>query len=109
MNKAITDGIDFAPSPFANGLDVWSSGNGRPGSDIYANDPNAAYVPADQDFGGALEFLKSNAIQSVRYMGETPIPSGCYLQIKTRVKAISGAFPSVRIAAYVNVSHDVMS
>ncbi len=100
MNKAITDGIDFAPSPFANGLDVWSSGNGRPGSDTYESDPNAAYVPADQDFGGALELLKSDAVQRVRYMGETPILPGCYLQIKARVKAISGAFPSVRIAAW---------
>ena len=100
MNKAITDGIVFMPSPFANGLNQWSSGNGTPGSDTYANNPDAAFVPADQDFGGALELLKTQSSQLVRYMGETPILPGCYLQIKTRVKAISGAFPTVRIAAW---------
>jgi hypothetical protein len=55
MNKAITDGIVFMPQPFAAGLDQWSSGNGTPESDTYANAVNAAFVPADQDFGGALE------------------------------------------------------
>jgi len=100
MNKAITDGIVFTPPPFANGLDVWSRGDGTPGSDDYDNEPNAAFVPADQDFGGALELLKTEAVQRLRYMGETPILPGCYLQIKARVKAISGALPSVRIAAW---------
>ena len=100
MNKAITDGIDFTPPVFANGLDVWSRGDGTPGSDTYATATNAALVPADQDFGGALELLKTNATQTLRYMGETPILPGCYLQIKTRIKAVSGNFPSVRIAAF---------
>jgi len=31
MNKAITDGINFMPPAFADGLDAWSSGNGTPG------------------------------------------------------------------------------
>lgn len=100
MNKAITDGIVFTPPPFANGLDVWSRGNGTPGSDTYENAANAAFVPADQDFGGALELLKTEAVQRLRYMGETPLLPGCYLQVKARVKAISGALPSVRIAAF---------
>ncbi len=100
MNKAVTDGIDFMPPSFANGLDVWSSGDGTPGSDTYLNNPNAAFVPADQDFGAALEFLKTSATQRVRYMGDIPILPGCYLQIKARVKAISGALPSVRVAAW---------
>jgi len=100
MNKAITDGIDFMPPAFANGLDVWSTGDGTPGSDTYQNAANAAFVPADQDFGGALEILKTSATERLRYMGETPILPGCYLQIKARVKAISGSLPSVRIAAW---------
>lgn len=35
MNKAITDGVVLMPTPFAAGLDVWSSGDGTPGSDTY--------------------------------------------------------------------------
>lgn len=100
MNKAVTDGIVFMPPSFADGLDVWSSGDGTPGSDTYENDANAAYVPADQDFGAALELLKTDATQKIRFMGDTPILPGCYIQIKARVKAISGALPSVRIAGW---------
>ncbi|KNX41299.1 Pectate lyase superfamily protein [Roseovarius tolerans] len=100
MNKAITQGIVFMPRPFAVGLDQWSSGDGRPGSDTYENAPNAAFVPADQDFGGALELQKIEAVQRLRFMGETPILPGCYLQVRARVKAIAGNLPNVRIAAF---------
>lgn len=100
MNKAITDGIVFMPQPFANGLDQWSRGDGRPGSDTYLNAADAAFVPADQDFGGALELQKTEAVQRLRFMGQTPILPGCYLQIRARVKAIAGNLPSVRIAAF---------
>lgn len=104
MNKAVTDGIDFMPPSFADGLDVWSSGDGTPGSDTYDADANAAFVPADQDFGAALELLKTDATQRVRYTGETPILPGCYLQIKARVKAISGALPAVRVAGWAGTA-----
>jgi len=100
MNKAITQGIVFMPQPFAAGLDQWSSGDGRPGSDTYENAPNAAFVPADQDFGGALELQKVESVQRLRYMGETPILPGCYLRIRARVKAIAGNLPDMRIAAF---------
>ncbi|MFB9149208.1 glycosyl hydrolase family 28-related protein [Roseovarius ramblicola] len=100
MNKAITQGIVFMPPPFAAGLDQWSSGDGRPGSDTYESAPNAAFVPADQDFGGALEVQKVEAVQRLRYMGETPVLPGCYLRIRARVKAIAGNLPDVRIAAF---------
>ncbi len=100
MNKAITQGITFMPQPFAAGLDQWSSGDGRPGSDTYENAPNAAFVPADQDFGGALELQKIASVQRLRYMGETPILPGCYLQIRARIKAVAGNLPNVRIAAF---------
>ncbi|MGK7652439.1 glycosyl hydrolase family 28-related protein [Roseovarius sp. B08] len=100
MNKAITDGIVFMPPAFANGLDVWSSENGTPGSDTYDGAANAAFVPADQDFGGALEVQKVQGTQRLRYMGETPILPGCYLQITARVKAVSGNLPNVRIAGW---------
>ncbi|WP_299367683.1 glycosyl hydrolase family 28-related protein [uncultured Tateyamaria sp.] len=100
MNKAITDGVVLMPPSFANGLGVWSSGDGTPGSDTYANAANAAFVPADQDFGGALELQKNANTTRVRYMGETPMLPGCYLRVTARVKAISGSFPTVRVSAY---------
>ena len=100
MNKAITDGVQLTPPPFANGLNVWSSGDGTPGSDTYANAANAAFVPADQDFGGALELQKISDTTRLRYMGETPLLPGCYLKITARVKAVSGNLPTVRIGAF---------
>ncbi|KIN63327.1 hypothetical protein Z946_2197 [Sulfitobacter noctilucicola] len=100
MNKAITDGLVLMPTPFANGLDVWSSGDGTPGSDTYENATNALFVAADQDFAGSLELLKTQNTQKLRYMGQTPLLPGCYLRVSVRVKAISGNLPSVRIGGY---------
>jgi len=107
MNKAITDGLVFLPPEFVGGLGVWSSGDGTPGSATYSGDPNASLVAADQDFGGCLELLKSNATQQLRYMGQTTILPGCYLRITARVKAISGNLPSVRIAAWAGGAGNV--
>jgi len=100
MNKAITEGAALMPPPFAAGLGQWAKGDGTPGSDTYEGDPNAAFVPADADFGGCLELLKSDEVQRLRYMGETPLPEGCYLRVTARVKAISGNLPAVRIAGW---------
>lgn len=105
MNKAITEGVVFMPTPFAVGLDVWSSQNGRPGDDTYENAANGAFVPADQDFAGCLEIQKSSSTQKLRYMGQTPMLPGCYLRVTARVKAISGNLPSVRIAGYPALSN----
>lgn len=100
MNKTITDGLVLMPPPFADGLNVWSSENGTPGSATYAGAPNAAFVPADADFGGCLELLKVDTVQKLRWMGLTPLIPGCYLRIRARVKAVSGPLPSVRIAGF---------
>ena len=100
MNKAITDGVVLMPLPFAAGLGVWSSGDGTPGSDTYATDGSGVFVAADSDFGGSLELVKNTSTKRLRYMGETPILPGCYLQITARVKAVAGPLPSVRISAY---------
>ena len=100
MNKAITDGLLLTPPPFEDGLTVWSSQDGTPGSDTYASAANAAFVPADQDFSGCLELQKAQTLTKVRYMGQTPILPGCYLRVKARVKAISGNLPTVQIGAY---------
>jgi hypothetical protein len=100
MNKAITDGLQLMPPPFSAGLALWSSGDGTPGSPTYAGAPNAAFVPADQDFGGCLELVKTQSTQRLRHMGQTPLQPGMYLRVTARVKAVSGNLPSVRIAAW---------
>jgi len=100
MNKAITDGLVLMPPLFANGLHVWSREDGTPGSATYDGAADASFVAADQDFGGALEIVKSETVQRLRHAGETLILPGCYLRITARVKAISGALPSVRIAGW---------
>ncbi len=104
MNKVITDGLELMPPSFSEGLDVWSSGDGTAGSDTYAGSATGAYVPADQDFGAALEVVKTSNVTQVRYMGETTILPGCYLQVTARVKCISGALPDVRIAGYAGAA-----
>ncbi len=104
MNKAITDGLVLTPPAFENGLDVWSSQDGTPGSNTYASAANAAFVPADQDFGGCLELQKTTTVTKLRYMGETPILPGCYLRITARVKCVSGSLPSVRIAGWAGAA-----
>ncbi|KPP83769.1 MAG: Endopolygalacturonase [Rhodobacteraceae bacterium HLUCCA08] len=100
MNVVITQGLELMPAPFADGLDVWSSGDGTPGSDTYAGSGSGSYLPADQDFAGCLEILKTQATQKLRYMAQTPILPGVYLQVTARVKAVGGALPAVRIAGY---------
>jgi Pectate lyase superfamily protein len=100
MNIAITEGLDLMPPPFTDGLDAWSSEDGTPGSATYEGAANAAIVPADQDFGGCLELLKTQSIQKLRWIGQTPLMPGIYLRIRARVKAVSGIFPDVRVAAY---------
>jgi len=105
MNVAVTSGAQLTPAPYSEGLAAYSSGDGTSGTPTYATNGYGAYVPADQDFGGVLEILKSESTQQVRYKGKTPIVPGCYLQIKVRIKAVSGNLPSVRIAAYAAQSN----
>ncbi|MGO4907278.1 glycosyl hydrolase family 28-related protein [Pseudorhodobacter sp. W20_MBD10_FR17] len=104
MNKVITDGLVLTPPPFSAGLNLWSREDGTVGSGSYGSQPNAAYVPADADFGGCLELLKISSTQKLRSYGETPIIPGMYLRVTARVKAISGSLPSVRIAGWAGSS-----
>jgi len=106
MNKAITDGLQLMPPAFSQGLGVWSSGDGTPGSDTYDGAANAALVAGDADFGGCLELQKTDSTQRLRYMGETPILPGCYLRVTARVKAMSGALPTVRIAGWAGAANN---
>lgn len=100
MNKAITDGLVLAPLPFSAGLGVWSSGDGTPGSDTYAVSGTGVYVSADQDFAGCLEVQKTSTTTRVRYMGETPLLPGCFLQVRAKVKAVAGPMPAVAISGW---------
>ncbi|MFN4130840.1 MAG: glycosyl hydrolase family 28-related protein, partial [Paracoccaceae bacterium] len=105
MNKAITDGLVLMPPPFSAGLNLWSREDGQPGQGSYAGQPNAAFVPADQDFGGALELQKTSATQKLRCFQQIPMQPGLYLRVKVRVKCLSGALPSVRIAGWAGRSN----
>ncbi len=100
MNKAITDGLVLMPPAFSAGLNLWSRGDGTPGSGSHLGQPNAALVPSDQDFGGCLELQKTDVVQKLRSFAQTPMQPGLYLRVTVRVKAISGNLPSVRIAAW---------
>ena len=100
MNKAVTDGLVFTPPKFAEGLTVWSRGDGTPGSPTYDGAADAAVVSADADFGSCLEMQKTETTQSLRYMGQTVVVPGCYLQVSAMVKAIAGNFPTIKVAAY---------
>jgi hypothetical protein len=106
MNKAITDGLVLTPPAFSAGLNLWSRGDGVPGSGSYLNQPNAAFVPADQDFGGCLELQKTSSVQKLRSYVETPIIPGLYLRVSARVKAVSGNLAKVRIAGWAGSSTD---
>ena len=50
MNKAITDGLQLMPPAFAEGLGVWSSGDGTPGSDTYDGAAGVSvFIAADKN------------------------------------------------------------
>ena len=100
MNKAITQGLVLMPPPFSAGLALWSREDGLNGQGSYLGQPNAAYVPSDQDFAGCLELQKTSAVQKLRCFQSIPCQPGMYLRVTARVKAISGALPVVRIAGW---------
>ena len=100
MNKAITEGLDLMPPDFVDGLSVWSSEDGTIGTTTYATNPAGTLSASDADFGDCLEIGTTEDPQRLRYMGETPILPGCYLEVSARVKLMSGPIPQVRIAGY---------
>lgn len=107
MNKAVTEGLDLMPPPFVDGLEVWSSEDGTPGTTTYATNPSGTLFASDPDFGDCLEIVTAASPQSLRFMGETPILPGCYLQVSARVKLISvtGSLPFVRIAGFAGAAN----
>lgn len=108
MNKAVTEGLDLMPPAFVDGLDVWSSGDGTAGTVTYATNADGSLYASDPDFGDCFELITSDSPQRVRYMGETPIIPGCYLEITARVKLVAGpTFPGARISAYAGDANGV--
>jgi len=105
MNKVITDGTILMPPAFGDGLDAWSSADGLAGDPTYDGASNASLIAADADFGTCLELVKTQDVQQVRALFETPVETGCYVRIRVRVKATSGALPSVRIGAWAGQSN----
>ncbi len=104
MNKAITEGLVLMPPPFSAGLNLWSREDGRTGQGSYAAQANAAFVTADADFAGCLELQKIESTQRVRSFQQIPMQPGLYLKVTVRIKAVSGALPSVRIAGWAGSS-----
>ena len=100
MNKAITEGLVLMPPPFSAGLALWSREDGQSGQGSYLAQPNAAFVASDQDFAGCLELQKTSSVQKLRCFQSIPCQPGMYLRVTARVKAISGALPTVRIAGW---------
>ncbi len=107
MSKVITEGIVLTPPAFGGGLDVWSSADGLAGDPTYDGATNAGLIAADADFGTCLELVITQSLQKLRALYETPMETGCYLRVRARVKAISGALPSVRIGAWAGQSGGV--
>lgn len=105
MNKAVTDGLVLMPPAFEAGLNLWSREDGRPGQGSWAGQPNAAFVTADQDFGGCLEIQKAASVTKLRCFQQIPYLPGMYLRVTARVKCLSGALPEVRIAGYAAASN----
>lgn len=100
MNKAVTEGLVLMPPAFAAGLNLWSREDGLAGQGSWANQPDAAIVPADPDFAGCLEVQKTTATLKLRSFQRIPFQPGLYLRVTARVKCMSGALPAVRIAAF---------
>ena len=101
MNKAITDGLALMPPAFVDGLEVFSSADGRPGEPTYLASPDVSLAAGDVDFGRCLELRKTDVTQKIRYTGQTPVEPGLILRISTRVKVTGGLRPSARIASFV--------
>jgi hypothetical protein len=107
MSREITEGLALTPARFVAGLVNWSSGDGLTGDPSYLGAGNAAIAPDDQDFGDCLELIKTTSTQKLRAFATTPIRPGLYLRIRARVKAVSGALPTVKVNAWVGSSGTV--
>ena len=100
MAAAAPTTADLTPPPFHEGLCDWSSGDGTPASPTYEDCAGARLVPDDPDFGDCLELERLESLQRLRYMGELPLHPGMRVEIRLRLKPVSGAPGSARAAAW---------
>lgn len=100
MNLRMSAEPDLMPPAFAEGLDDWSRGDGTPDGPTWDAAENARIAGGDPDFGACLELRKVAPVERLRYMGEVPVRAGAYLEIAVRVKALRGAPPLARVAAW---------
>jgi len=107
MNMVVTDGINLMPPAFSDGLLDWSSTDGTPSSPSYDTASNAALVTADPNFGDCLEVQTITDPLHLRYKGEVPLFTGAYIEVSARIKVMSGAFPSARIAGWAGAAGGV--
>ena len=105
MRRNHHSGIDLMPPGFAEGLDDWSRGHGTPDSPTYERADYVRVAVDDPEFGPCLEMRKVEPVQRLRYMGEMPVPSGAFIEISARIKALRGPIPSVRVAAWPGGPH----
>lgn len=89
--------IDLTPPAFSEGLADWSRGDGLPNGASYEGDATSRLVD-DPDFGRCLELRKFECLQRLRYMGEMPVRPGAVIEVRARLRAVSGALPAARIA-----------
>ncbi len=100
MPAAVLFSADLAPPPFHEGLWDWSCGDGTPTSPSYEECGGAWLVSGDPDFGDCLEIERQEPLQRLRYMGELPLRPGALVELRLRLKAVSGGAGSVRAAAW---------
>lgn len=100
MNHHAQPEPDLMPPPFAEGLDDWSRGDGTPDGPTWDAADNARLAREDADFGPCLELRTTGPVERVRYMGEVPLLSGGFIEVKARLKALRGPLPAVRVAAW---------
>lgn len=100
MEFAALATADLTPPPFHEGLCDWSRGDGTPSSMTYEDCAGARLIPEDPDFGDCLELERLEPLQRLRYMGELPIHPDRRVELRLRLKAVSGASGSARAAAW---------
>ena len=105
MNMLAIPELDLMPPAFAEGLEDWSCGDGTPDSPTYEGADNARLARGDPDFGTCLELRKTSEVERLRYMGELPVRAGAYVEIAVELKALRGALPMARIAAWPGGMH----
>ncbi len=98
MNKAVTDGAELMPPPYAQAWEAYAGGDGR--ADAPGLGPDVRLVANDPDLGNCLELTKTGSVEALRYRGETPLLPCCYLRVSARVKLMAGPPPAARIAGF---------